>query len=163
MMDREEFWNGWEPLTQAFTVTKPEKKQEIYFTKLQKLSGYTWQKTCDYILQTHSKFPTIADILAESVNFSPKGTGLAQCSECCGNGLVALWNHAFRARCIHGERPPKFIPLVPISFDEKNLWYGRLNRQWNELYGKDLVEGQAYAGTPIEPIIQKIKNTFGVE
>ena len=51
---------------------------------------------------------------------------------------------------------------MPPTKEEKKSWYGKLNKEWNELYGKDLVEGKKYKGDPDHEIVAKMKQTFGV-
>ena len=85
-----------------------------------------------------------------------------ECKVCSNGGLVSKWNHSFRCTCLNGEKYSKNFPLVPPTKEEKKSWYGKLNKEWNELYGKDLVEGKKYKGDPDHEIVAKMKQTFGV-
>ena len=137
-MTDDDFFEPFNELTQAFSVQKPNDKAKIYFIKLKRLSSETFKKTCDYAIENLEKFPSIKQLLAIAPMF-PDRSDLSQfdCKDCGGCGLVVKWSHSFRCRCLNGERMSKKIALVPFSQDEKKFWYGVLNKQNNQLYGKD--------------------------
>lgn len=160
-MTQYEFTECFTELCDAFTVQKPENKAKIYFEKLSRLSQTSFKKTCDYLTENTDKFPTIMKIIEVSRMFpDPETTKVFECKECLGGGMVSKWRHSFRCRCLNGERISKQIPLVPISHEDRKFWYGRLNKEWNETYGKDLVEGKTYQGEKEPEIITKAKEIF---
>lgn len=158
-----EFKENFRKLVKAFTVTKPEDKAEIYFEKLSRLSASVFSRTCDYLTTNTDKFPTIMKILEVSRMFPDQETQRSfECKECASGGLIAKWRHSFRCTCLNGEKYSKNFPLVPITEQERRFWYGKLNKEWNDLYGKDLVEGHSFKGEPDHDIVRKMKETFGV-
>lgn len=162
-MNKEEFKKGFGQLVKAFTVQKPDDKDLIYFEKLSRLSEQRFLKTCNYIIENEDRFPSIMKILQVSHNFPDAQNHTPfECKDCSGDGLISLWNHGFRCRCLNGERISKLIPLIPETQDEKKHWYGKLNKEWHALYGKDLVEGKGYKGPVDLDIIEKTKREFGL-
>lgn len=161
-MTSEDFFNPFEQLIQAFSVQKAVEKRKIYFLKLERLSNECFIKTCNYALEHCDRFPTISYLLEIARTFPDSNHTPFVCKECSGEGLISKWNHGFRCRCLNGERISKLVPLVPVTQDEKKHWYGKLNKEWHALYGKDLVEGKAYKGPVDLDIIEKAKLTFGV-
>lgn len=162
-MNREEFAEPFNELVMAFSVQKPNDKAEIYFKKLSKLSSITFLKTCNFAIETCERFPTISRLIEIARTF-PDTSDRAQfdCKDCEGGGIVSKWRTAFKCRCLNGERMSKQIPLVPVTQDEKKFWYGPLNKEHFDLYGKDLVEGKAYKGPVDHDLIEKTKAMFGM-
>lgn len=163
MMTFDEFSECFDQVVKAFTVTKAEDKALIYFERLKNLSKYTFFKTCEYAVDHGEKFPTIAKLIEISRNFpDTQNKTQLDCNECRGDGMISKWNHGFRCRCLNGERISKRIPLVPVTQEERKFWYGKLNKEWRELYGKDLVEGKPYTGPANPEFVDKVRKTFGM-
>ncbi len=161
-MTNEEFKIGFDMLVKAFTVAKPFEKSEVYLSRLGKIHGDVWIKTCEHAVDNCEKFPTIMKIIQIADNYSGfRGRQEQQCSECDGFGTLTMWKHTFRARCLHGEKVSKHIPLVPVTTYEKQRAYDVQNKAWKELYGTDLERGEAYISQS-KNIFDKAKDTFGM-
>lgn len=162
-MTSEEFFEPFEQLIQAFSVQKAHDKRKIYFAKLERLSLSCFEKTCDYAVVNSDKFPTISRLIEISRMFPDKtGASIFECKECNSAGLIAKWKHSFRCTCLNGERFYKNYPVVPISQEDRKHWYGKLNKEWFDLYGKDLIVGKTYKGETDYPIVTKAKEVFGI-
>lgn len=162
-MNQEEFKSGFDQLVKAFTVQKAEEKSLIYFEKLNRLSESTFLKTCNFVIENEDKFPSIMKLIQISRNFPDQHHKTQhECKDCDSTGMISKWRHGFRCRCLNGEQMSKRIPLVPVTQEEKKTWYGRLNKEWNTTYGKDLVEGHSYQGSGLDPIVEKAKELFGI-
>lgn len=161
MMTRDEFAPMFEELSKAFHVQKFEDKAQTYHKHLHQISPNVFRKVIHKAIQELDKFPTIMKLIELSRPMA-ESQKTFECSDCEGTGQISKWSHGFRCRCLNGERISKQIALVPVSIEEKKYWYGRLNRDWNECYGKDLVEGKSYQGEKEPDIISKAKELFGI-
>lgn len=161
-MNEDDFKIGFGKLIKAFTVAKPIEKADIYFQVLQKIHGDVWIKTCDHALNNCEKFPTIMKLIEIADNFSGYRGRVAQaCSDCDGLGTLSMWNHTFRARCIHGEKVSKYIPLIPVTPYDKQKAYNLINADWKKLYGYELDRGEDHSSAP-QNIIDSAKDIFGM-
>ena len=137
-MTPEDFYEPFLQLTQAFTVTKGREKGEVYYKKLCSMDAELFIKTCDFAIETLDKFPAISKLLSISQMLRGFTSRVEQeCNICDGFGTVSLWKHTFRARCVHGEKVSKYIPLEPYE-GQKQRVYKILNTSWKELYGENL-------------------------
>lgn len=162
-MTSDEFKYGFDKLVSAFHVQKPTEKANVYFEYLENIDASVFSQAVNELLKESDKMPTIAKIIQKCAAIRPSyGRTEAKCNDCDGFGMVSKWRHSFRGRCIHGEQVSKQMALVPVTPEEKKRWYGRLNKEWFELYGEDLVPGKSYRGESIDPIVQKTKDMFGV-
>lgn len=164
-MQREDFVEYFFDLTKAFAVQKPQDKSEIYFKKLERLSAETFRKACNHALDTCDRFPTIAKLIELSRLFPDKDRAQFKCDHCLGSGILSKWKHAFRCRCLNGERVSKQIPLVPDTFEEKKAMYERLNQDWNMLYGESVhlpKEGKTIQVKADPDFVDRVKSTFGI-
>lgn len=162
-MNSSDFFEPFEQLIQAFSVQKAVEKRKIYFLKLERLSNECFIKTCNYALEHCDRFPTISYLLEIARTFPDNYTSFV-CKECSGEGLLSKWNHAFRCRCLNGERISKLIPLVPFTFEEKKEMYTRLNQEWRKMHDFDLPKEWKVKEKAVVDmdIIEKTKREFGL-
>lgn len=159
-MQNNEFINLFDKMVDAFGAIKPQEKSRIYYEKLKHISIEVFEKTIDKILSEYERFPSIAKILetARVFQIEKKRESCPKCVE----GFVMKWKHTFRCRCNAGLILANYITLDPVTPEDKKRVYGRLNAEYRNLYGKDLVEGYAYVGEPqkLSPIVDKAVDIF---
>lgn len=136
-MTNEEFTDQFIKLTEAFTVSKPEQKARIYYSRLSYIRNTPFINVVEIILDQSTRFPTIADI-RNTYSSLPQEQEIrdVSCSKCLsGNGLIKIGLEVYRARCMHGHALNPMIKLAPetdkIAIEEFNQ-----KHTWDSLYAK---------------------------
>ena len=136
-MRQDQFQANFNRLVQAFNVSKPEEKAEIYFEELEHADGNAFGRAVQKIVREHDRFPSIAQLLEAVRYFQPKNEQKhEECAVCDGTGWVMIYGVAYRGRCKHGGALSGRIKLAPVDAEwiaEERAFQKRASA---DLYGK---------------------------
>lgn len=107
-MTFDEFKYNFNLLTNAFSVTKPDQKLEMYFKFLEKIPGNMFSNIVEVWVKSQPRFPTISDLLSAYLVNAPK-IEKRSCGICDGFGTIKVGYKIYRAWCEHGNLPSSKI------------------------------------------------------
>lgn len=136
-MTLDQFTFQFQRLTKAFTVNKPEHKADIYFEELKKIDVTVFSEAVRRAVRECEKLPTIAKLLSLCDAIGPRQSKGSHCGDCDGFGFVSLWNHAWRARCIHGQKLSKSMAFVPETKEDRTKHFLNLGHEYKKTYGRE--------------------------
>lgn len=137
-MTLDEFQSQFNILTSVFSVSKPEDKAKIYFQFLEKIPDKAFAQIVDTWVKTQTRFPSVADLLAQYSSQSPAIQEKQGCRVCDGYGRIKIGYKIYRAWCEHEGMQSKSIKQAKPFMLESELIHQRLELE--ELYGEEMTK-----------------------
>lgn len=142
-MTLEEFKEGFDQLTNAFSVVKPEHKMSIYYKFLNKIPARSFSEIVENLIRSTSRFPSISDILSQYLSKSSDEKKKADCLYCDGYGTVKVGLKIFRAECAHGDELSKNTKR--IRHFEYDFEIEKQKKEMADFYGEEYAKTFVYS------------------